>query len=116
MRSWQLLALLAAVQFAPAYFRYRWDVWGSLLGLTLAIVVWSIRGKRFTTMWWVCLYGTIEGLQIFACQAANIFYKVKTDQWEGTCDRITGLPFYTMGLMGAAALAALWLDRNKSRT
>lgn len=113
MKSWQLLALLSAVQFAPAYFHYRWDVWGSLLGLTLAIVIWSIRGKKYTMMWWVCLYGTFEGLQIFVCQGLNPYFKVKTDAYEGVCDKITGLPFYTLGLMATAALASVWLDRNK---
>lgn len=90
----------------------QWYAFTSLLGLCLAVLLWFQRGKRWSMIWNVSMFGVAEGLQIFACQAWNASLQVQTTRTEGTCDALTGFPFTSLGLLAALFIATAWLDRN----
>lgn len=112
MKSWQLFCLLVAAFYGNHFFPDRWYAFTSLLGLTVAAMCWSGRGKRFSSLWWVCIFGVCEGMQTFVCQGIASTKLIETPRFQGACDVLLDADWlYTVGLMTAAAIAALLLDR-----
>lgn len=114
MKSWLLLALLALRHYGSELVEARWHAFTSVGGLIACLLLWQIKGKRWSMIWWVCMFGISEEAQVFVCQATAAAEQVQAPRFSGLCEAQTGLPLYTLGLMVLAALAALWLDRNRS--
>ncbi len=113
MKSWALLCLLVLTFYGHRLVYAQWYAFTSMLGLVVAVLLWVHRGKRGSMIWMVSLFGVVEGLQIFGCQAWNARLRLQTSRTEGTCDLLTGFPFTSLGLLAALLLCAAWLDRNR---
>lgn len=92
---------------------YRWHAFTAMLGLISCFLFWNMRGPRWSVMWAVCLWGTIEGAEVFVCQLLGAYTRAVTvRQFEGMCDVQTGFPFFTFGLLMMTVCATLWIERH----
>jgi len=99
-----LFVLLVYVHLGYYGFRHPWAAAVAGLGLLSAILVWGLRGPAWSLRWFVCLWGAIEGLQIFVCQLSWNWHPVKSD--AGICEAYTGWPLLWWGLWVVAILAS----------
>lgn len=113
LKAWHIIVLLALTHYGVEFAHARWFAFTSGLGAICAYFFWHVRGKRWSLWWIVCMWGIGESLQVFICQAWGATKMPDTKQFEGMCDAMTGFPFFTLGLMMMAAVAALWLDSRK---
>jgi hypothetical protein len=107
MKPWQLLVLLAAVFYTYDYFPLRAATAMAFLGLLCAVLLWTIRGPRTRVMWPICMFGVVEGLEVFGCQLALNWVPRDAPRFHGVCEAYTGLPMYGWGISALAFLAYL---------
>jgi hypothetical protein len=81
--------------FAP---QHRWSVLMSGVGLLSAVLVWQQRGPKFGGRWLLCAWGASEGLQLFVCQGAFVWWPRQGQ--DGMCAAYTGWPLLWWGLWG----------------
>jgi hypothetical protein len=94
-------------------FQNRWAAFVSGLGLTTAVLVWTMRGRRFALRWFICLWGAIEGTQVFICHLSFNWWP-KTGP-RGLCSAYTNFPLYWYGLCSVAVLT-VWVARMQAIT
>lgn len=87
----------------------KWTVVISGLGLVTAVLAWKQRGDRLSGRWLLCAWGACEGLQVFLCQGAYIWWPRAGP--NGMCTAYTGWPFLWWGLWGLL-IAVYWIARE----
>lgn len=92
-------------------FPNQWAAFASGLGLMTAVLLWTMRGERFSIRWFIVLFGIQEGLQVFVCQMSYNWWPVETE--TGMCEAYTGWPLTWYGIWCAATLA-YWLANKSS--
>jgi hypothetical protein len=105
-----LFLLLVWVHLSDVLFPNRWAAFVSGLGLGTAVLVWMQRGRRFSIRWFICLWGAIEGLQIFVCHGAFNWFPIRSE--KPLCEAYTGWPLYGWGIVCVAVLA-YWMVTEK---
>lgn len=103
---------LAVIAWAVAGYKlfpeeHQYAAFGSGQGLTIAVLCWFLREKRWGVRWWVAMFGVEEGLQVFACQLLQIWKPIPGPQ--GMCSAYTELPLFWFGAW-ALLLLALAVD------
>lgn len=106
-----LLSILVWAHLSDVLFQNRWAAFTSGLGIALAILTWNQRGQRFSIRWFICLWGAIEGLEIFVCQGLYNWFPKDGDL--GQCSAYTSLPLYGWGTVAVAVLA-YWVVKGRS--
>lgn len=101
-----LFILIAWTHLSDRLFDHRWAAFASALGLCTVVLLWPLRGKRWSLRWWVVLLGVEEGLQVFLCQGAQNWWPIPGP--DGMCVAYTGFPFMWYGLWLFACLA-VWV-------
>lgn len=102
MNTVWLFLLLVWVHVSDVLFQNRWGAFTSGLGLGMAVLTWAQRGRYFSTRWFIALWGTVEGLEIFVCQGAYVFFPKQGTM--GQCSAYVNLPLYQWGLVAVAVL------------
>lgn len=116
LRSWALLLMLGVTHYAtPHMGDGHWYAWTSAMGLMFAVLFWFIRGPRLSMIWLVSMWGIIENLEVFFCQAAGVKTNAVADGLQGMCGKQLGLPIAEFGAVAMIVLCVLWLERNKRR-
>lgn len=88
----------------------RWGAGVSALGLGMMILTWKQRGRRFSLRWMICLWGAVEGLEVFVCQGLYVFFPKPGTM--GQCSAYTNLPLYQWGLVSVAVLT-YWIAKGR---
>lgn len=110
--DWWLLALLVWAHLGYTMFPHKMAAFASGLGMLTAYLLWTIRGERFSIRWFICLWGIVEGLQVFVCQGLYNWWPVSTK--GGMCEAYTGWPLTWYGLWCIATLT-YWLARKEQK-
>ncbi len=100
-----LLVLLAVTHVLYDYAPNRWAAFASGLGALTAILLWHVRGPRFKARWWLCLWGSFQGWQVFVCQGF-VNWGVGAPPFDGMCSA-TGFKTYWLELGALAVIAGL---------
>lgn len=108
-----LFILLAWAHLGDVLFPHRWAAFVSGLGLISAVFVWTMRGPRFALRWFICLWGAIEGLQVFVCHLSYNWWP-KTGP-RGLCEAYTNFPLYWYGICSILVLS-IWVARMHATT
>lgn len=108
-----LLALLAMTHYAYDFFPRRHETALAFHGLLTVVLLWQLRGPSGRLLWLVCLFGIVEGAQVFACQLA-LNWRAAPDvaRFAGVCDSFSGVPLYGWGLVALVWLAAYVHDKK----
>lgn len=108
-----LFVALAWAHLGDVLFPHRWAAFVSGLGLISAVFVWTMRGPRFALRWFICLWGAIEGLQVFVCHLSYNWWP-KTGP-RGLCEAYTNFPLYWYGICSILVLS-IWVARMHATT
>lgn len=112
-----LLLLVVATHMGYEHAPNRWAAFASGLGAMTAVLLWAQRGQmawvrwwriyrpKADARWWLCLWGSFEGWQVFACQGAQNWWRGEAPPYEGMCGVFTGWPLYGAGAWCAALIA-----------
>jgi hypothetical protein len=111
-----LFVLLAMAHYTYDFFPNRWATCLAFMGLLSAWLLWSIRGPRHGLLWLVCVFGVVEGLELFACQLASNWQEVDAARFRGVCEAYTGVNLYGWGLVALAFLAHRVAKAKNGRT
>jgi hypothetical protein len=106
-----LFILLVWVHVAYLWFPHQWAAFASGLGLCTVILLWPLRGRRWSLRWWVVMFGVEEGAQVAVCQMAQNWWPAESP--VGMCSRYAGLPLHWWGLCAVVFLAHAIMVRNE---
>lgn len=101
------------MHYSYDFFPHRASTALSLQGLLGAVLLWRMRHDGGRLLWLVCLFGVIEGAQVFVCQMASNWIPADAPRFSGICDAYSGLPLYAWGVVALAMLAAHLHDNKE---
>ncbi len=116
MSSGLLLALIAFTFYGYELAPYKWEAFTGGMAALIVILLWQIRGPRFTFWWLTCMWGIFEAGQTAACRSITMFSPVTAGAGKGVCDVLTGISLTSIGLKIMAALALFLLLRGRHGT